>query len=256
VDTGPERIKQAIGAAKADGRAALLLCLPSTRDAAWLAEAAQAVVAAGADLLEFQTAYPRSPHLVVETIRVVADAVDAPCLLWSDFATVHDFALGRSSPWPLLPECVRAGVAGIVAPIGEGYARPFADACGADLAAVAFVAPSMEPGHLEEACRYSTGFTYAVGLKTSPTTDPGVFENLGGFLERVRELSGSPVFVGGGVATPQQAALAATFADGVAVGKAVFEALRQAPDDGLAQVDALVSLVRGLRVALVRGSRS
>lgn len=70
--------------------------------------------------------------------------------------------------------------------------------------------------------------------------------------ERVREASGSPVFVGAGVTTPAQAALAATFADGVAVAKAVFETLGDASRQGQSQIDALESLVRMLRQAVQR----
>jgi len=253
MDTGLLRIEQALRAAKAEGRAALLVCLPSVRDAEWAVAAAQASVAGGADLLEFQTHYPQHPEPVVEAIGVVAREVGVPCLLWADDHIVHDFAIATAEPWRLVPACLSAGIAGIASPTREGYARRFAEACGADLAAINFVAPVMGPRHFEDVCCYGSGFTYAIGVRTSPPTDPAVFEDLGGFLERVRRKSALPVFVGAGVTTPEQATLAATFADGVAVAKAVFDILEDARRHGRDQIAALESLVHRLRLAVERG---
>jgi tryptophan synthase alpha chain len=252
MDTGPQRIANALGAAKAEGRAALLVCLPSVRDAEWAVAAARASVAGGADLLEFQTRFPQHPKPIVEAIGVVAREVDVPCLLWADDRVVHDFAITTAQPWRLVPACVSAGIAGIASPTPEGYAQRFAEACGADLAAINFVAPDMEPRHFEDACCYGSGFTYAIGVKTSPPTDPAVFEDLAGFLERVRRKSALPVFIGAGVATPEQATLVATFADGVAVAKAVFDTLQDARRHGHDQIAALESLVHRLRLAVER----
>ena len=253
METGPRRIEEALRAAKAEGRAALLVCLPSVRDSEWTVAAARASVAGGADLLEFQTRYPRHPEPIVEAIGVVAREVDVPCLLWTDDRVVHDFAITTAQPWRLVPACVSAGIAGIASNTREGYARRFAEACGADLAAINFVAPFMEPRHFEDSCCHGRGFTYAIGVKTSPPTDPAVFEDLAGFLERVRRKSALPVFIGAGVATPEQATLVATFADGVAVAKAVFDTLEDARKHGRDQIAALESLVHRLRLAVERG---
>jgi tryptophan synthase alpha chain len=166
------------------------------------------------------------------------------------------FAITTARPWRLVPACVSAGIAGIAGIASltrEGHARRFAEACGADLAAINFVAPVMGPQRFEDACCHGSGFTYAIGVKTSPPTDPAVFEDLAGFLERVRRKSALPVFVGAGVATPEQATLVATFADGVAVAKAVFDTLEDARRHGRDQIAALESLVRRLRLAVEDG---
>ena len=82
---GTQRILKAINDAKAQGRAALLVCLPPNRPTPWLVAAAEACVAAGADLLEFQARSPRNPAEVVAVVGAVVREVAAPCLLWTDF---------------------------------------------------------------------------------------------------------------------------------------------------------------------------
>jgi len=250
--SGLQRLRQTIDAARAERRAALLVCLPAIDNLSWSLAAARACVAAGADLLEFQTVYPRHPAPTVEALAEIAAGVDAPCLLWSDFDTVNAFTILDNAGWRLVPECVAAGIAGLAAPVPMGCGEAFADACGDDLAPVGFVAPTMQPKHFDEVCRCSSVFTYAIGVKTAPPSDPRIFEDFAGFVERVREASGTHVFVGAGVTTPAQAALAATFADGVAVATAVFVALDDAARRGESQIDALASLVGMLRGAVER----
>ena len=249
---GRQRIQQVLEGARAEGRAALLVCLPSNQRTAWLVAAAKACTAAGADLLEFQVRQPRHPAEVVEAIAVVAHEVSPPCLLWTDFPVVRDFALTEAQPWRLVPECVRAGIAGVAAPVGRRYTAAFAAACGEDLARIPFVSPDMPPDDLEEVCGHDPAFVYAIGVSTSPPTDAGVFEGVAEYLERVRQIAGAPVFLGAGVGTPAQAALAATFADGVAVAKAAFQTLARASAEGRDELAALAALVRELRQATVR----
>jgi tryptophan synthase alpha chain len=252
VSSGRQHIQQVLEGARAEGRAALLVCLPSNQQTAWLVAAAKACAAAGADLLEFQVHQPRHPADVVEALAVVTHEVSPPCLLWTDFPVVRAFALTEAQPWRLVPECVRAGIAGVAAPVGGEHTAAFADACGEDLARIPFVAPDMPPDDLKAVCSHDPAFVYAIGVSTSPPTDADVFEGVAEYLEWVRQIAGAPVFLGAGVGTPAQAALAATFADGVAVAKAVSQTLGRASAEGRDEIAALAALVRDLRQATVR----
>jgi tryptophan synthase alpha chain len=250
--TGRQRIQGAVDTAQAEDRAALLVCLPSNQPTPWLVAAAQACVDAGADLIELQARPPRHPSEVVEVGRAVARAVPAPCLLWTDAAVAQHFILKTVQPWRLAPACADAGIAGVVAPVQPASAYAFASACGDALAHVPFVSPELEPEKLAELCRYDPAFAYAIGISTEPPIDAGVFESVADFMERVRSSAGVPVFVGAGVGTPAQAALAATFADGVAVAKAVFQALASASREDRDPIAALASLVAELRAGVKR----
>ncbi len=250
--TGPQRIQAAIDAARAERRAALLVCLPSDQPTSWLVAAARACTAAGADLLEVQVRYPRHPAEVVEALGAVAREAPAPCLLWTDMRVVRDFAITEAQPWRLVAACVEAGVAGLAAPVPRAHAEVFARACGDHLAHIPFVSPQQTPEALAEICGNGPAFVYAIGVTTSPPTDPGVFDEVADFLDAVRAASGTPVFIGAGVGTPAQAALAATFADGVAVAKAAFQTLEGAAREGRDPIAALASLVGDLRHAVER----
>lgn len=250
--TGREKIQSAIDAARAQGRAALLVCLPAGQRDAWLIAAAQACVEAGADLLELQSRFPRHPAAAAEAASHIAGAVDVPVLLWTDGATIDHFVFSEAQRWRLVPGCLDAGVAGIVAPIRPDQAQGLANACWGELAHACFVSPEHEPQELEELCGHGAAFAYAVGVSSDPPTDVDVFEQLAGFADRLRGSTGAPVFVGAGVATAAQAALAATFADGVAIAKAAFVTLRRAHDEGRDEIDALAGLVRELRAGATR----
>ena len=250
--TGPQRIQGVVDAARAEERAALLVCLPSEQRTAWIVAAAQACVEAGADLLELQARFPRHPEEVVEASAVVAREADAPCLLWTDAAVARDFVLTAAQPWRLAPACVDAGVAGVVAPVAPAQGRAFADACGDELAHVPFVSPAQTPEQLVELCDRGPAFAYAIGVSTDPPTDAGVFDEFADFVERVRGAAGVPVFAGAGIGTPAQAALAATFVDGVAVAKAALQTLGRAAAEGRDEIAALAALVRELRAGVER----
>jgi len=251
---GTQRILTAVHDAEVQARAALLMCLPSDRPTPWLIAAAQACVAAGADMLEFQASASHNPAEVVAAVGAVAGEVDVPCLLMPDLDIVRDCLLTEAKAWRLVAACADAGIAGIAVPTKASHVPFLADAFHEDVARIAFVSPNMTEPELEIVCGHGLAFAYAVGISSSPPTDPVVFEDVAGFLERVRRVSGAPVFVGARVQTPAQAALIATFADGVAVLTAVVRTLGQADQSGQDSIAALASLVRDLRQAVVRGA--
>jgi hypothetical protein len=250
--TGPDRIKRVIQTAQIEDRAALLVCLPSNQRPAWIVAAARACVAAGADLIELQARAPRHPADAVDAAALVARAVPAPLLLWTDAAVARHFVLLAEQPWRLVPACLDAGIAGVAAPVPADCAQGFANACWGELAHAPFVSPAHTPDELAELCGHGASFAYAVGVSTEPSTDAAVFEAFADFTERLRGLGGVPVFVGAGVSTPAQAALAATFADGVAVAKAAFQTLARAHREGRDEIAALAELVAELRAAVER----
>ena len=250
--TGPDSIEHVIQTAQIEDRAALLVCLPSDQRPAWIVAAARACVEAGADLIELQTRAPRHPADVVDAAALVARAVPAPILLWTDAAVARHFVLLAEQPWRLVPACLDAGIAGVAAPIPADCAQGFANACWGELAHAPFVSPAQTPHELPELCGHGASFAYAVGVSTEPPTDAAVFEAFAAFTERLREIGGVPVFVGAGVGTPAQAALAATFADGVAVAKAAFQTLEHAHREGRDEIAALAPLVAELRAAVER----
>ena len=89
-----------------------------------------------------------------------------------------------------------------------------------DVAAILLVAPSTPPGRLSDIAHRSEGFIYASARMavTGASSDVGEGERV---VASVRNASDTPVYVGIGVSTPEQAAQTVTFADGAIVGSAI-----------------------------------
>jgi tryptophan synthase alpha chain len=98
-------------------------------------------------------------------------------------------------------------------------------AAGAGLAWIPLVAPTSSPQRVAAIADVATGFIYA----TSTLGVTGLRESLSERAERVvaacREVSDLPVLVGIGISTPEQAADACRYADGVVIGSAVVRLL-------------------------------
>ena len=93
-----------------------------------------------------------------------------------------------------------------------------------DLATILLVAPSTPLGRVEAIAKRTQGFCYAQGRMavtglSSGTGDGAVVASA------IRRFSDIPVYVGIGIATPEQARVAASSSDGVIVGSALIERL-------------------------------
>jgi tryptophan synthase alpha chain len=140
-----------------------------------------------------------------------------------------------------------AGVSGAILPDlpldeldGWGDA---ADAAG--VATVLLAAPTTPDDRLTAICERSRGFVYGVsllGVTGERTALPKHAEQMG---RRCKAVTDRPVLLGVGISTPEQAAEAARFADGVIVGSAL---VRRLLDGGGA--DEAAAFVSTLRTAL------
>ena len=106
------------------------------------------------------------------------------------------------------------------------------------------VAPSTPVERVARLTARSRGFVYAAARMAVTGTASGLGDGVA-VVERVREVSSVPVYMGIGIATPEQARDAARVADGVIVGSALVRRVL----DGQSAED-LESAVRALREAL------
>jgi tryptophan synthase alpha chain len=118
-----------------------------------------------------------------------------------------------------------------------------AAATDAGVETVLLVAPNTPDGTVAEICRRSRGWIYGVavmGVTGERTTLASTAPVLG---RRLKAATDKPVLLGVGVSTPQQAAEAATDADGVIVGTALVRRLLEGagPDGAAAFVAELRS---------------
>jgi len=93
------------------------------------------------------------------------------------------------------------------------------------------VAPSTGDERLKDVTSNCSGFIYAASSMGVTGTQTNVANTASALVERVRNVSGTPVAVGLGVSNRAQASEVAKFADGVIVGSAFVKAVLQNPSD-------------------------
>jgi tryptophan synthase alpha chain len=122
---------------------------------------------------------------------------------------------------------VEAGVAGIILPdvpleeLGD-WSRA-ADEAGVET--VLLAAPITPDDRMAELCRRSRGFVYGVNLMGVTGERSAVASSARRLAERLKAATDKPVLMGFGVSTPEQAAEAASYADGVIVASALMRLL-------------------------------
>lgn len=113
-------------------------------------------------------------------------------------------------------------------------------------------APSSAPERLSQVASACSGFVYAASLMGVTGTRTSVSSSAKDLVSRIRESVQTPVCVGLGVSTPEQAKEVASYADGVIVGSALIKVLLEQSDfeTGLKELANLTkSLAEGIRQA-------
>lgn len=266
------RLADAIRAANAEDRAALVIYLPAGYpDMPTSLACLQAAAEAGADVLE--VGFPYSDPLMDGPVIQAASqtALDHGYTPADDFAMCAELTASVGVPVVVMTyfnvawhyrgtdrlaafaaAARDAGLAGAILP--DLPAEEGAEWCGvaADhgLATVFLAAPTSSDERLGAVAERTTGFVYA----TSVMGVTGVRQSLSGaarpLVERLRAHTDKPVSVGIGVSTRGHAEEVAGFADGVIVGSA---AVRAAGEGGPDAVRALVTdLAAGCRRGALR----
>lgn len=120
-----------------------------------------------------------------------------------------------------------------------------------ELKRVQLVAPTTPSERVRLAAERTDGWLYLVSVTGTTGARASASTQLAGLVERARAVTDVPLLAGFGISTPEQAAEAASLADGVVVGS---RALEVADEGG---PDALRDYVASLRSALdSAGSRS
>ena len=258
-----------IGAAKAEGRAALIAYLPvGYPDVDGSIEAMVAAVEAGADVIEIGVPYS-DPGMdgpviqeavdvavragvgmpdVLRAVEAVADA-GAVAVVMTYWNPIERYGVDRFAT-----DLAAAGGAGLITPdlIPEEAGEWIAAAERADLDRVFLVAPSSTDARLRSTTAASRGFVYVastMGVTGARATVSGAARTL---VARTREARPDiALCVGLGVSNGDQAAELAAFADGVIVGSAYVRELLEGR--GPAGIRALTEdLAAGVRRAGVR----
>lgn len=261
------RVAAALTEAKKDGRAALIGYLPvGYPDVDTSLEAMVTMVRAGVDIVEIGLPYtdPLMDGPVIQTAATGALAAGVhvrDVFRAAEAVTAAGAACEVMTYWnPVLRYGVDAFSRDLAAAGGSGLITPdlvpdegeewiaASDAHGLDR--VFLIAPSSTPERLITTTAACRGFVYAASLMGVTGARDAVGGEAAALVGRARAVTDTPICVGLGVSTREQAREVAAFADGVIVGSALVGTLvdatdRQAGLDALAEKAA--SLAEGVR---------
>ncbi len=116
--------------------------------------------------------------------------------------------------------------------------------------------PTTDDARLPAVLANTSGFVYYVSITGITGTAAPDAVRVGAAVARIKRHTTLPVAVGFGVKTPDQAARIAADADGVVVGSALVNAVRDSLDDGGRATAATVPAVTDLVAALAGGVRN
>jgi len=261
-------LTDALGKAKAEGRAALVGYLPVGYPSVDVSiDAMLAMVAGGCDIIEVGVPYSdpvidgptiqaaAEPAVkagvgipdVLRAVRAVADA-GAAAVVMSYWNPIDRYGVARFAA-----DLAAAGGAGVITPdlIPDEAADWLAASEEEGLDRVFLLAPSSTDARIVSTAAASRGFVYAAAVMGVTGARDSVGDAARELVERVRRLAPDiNVCVGLGVSNGAQAGEVGSFADGVIVGSAFVRRMLDSPDAG--GVQAVGEFAAELRAGLIR----
>jgi tryptophan synthase alpha chain len=188
-----------------------------------------------------------TPADVLSTVQEVA-RTGVPVLVMTYWNPVEQYGVDRFAR-----DLAAAGGAGMITPdLTPEEAGPWlaaADVCGLD--PVFLVAPSSTDERVERISRLCRGFVYATSVMGVTGERARTSDRAPALVARVRAVTDTPVGVGLGVSTGDQAAEVAGYADGVIVGSAFARTVLEA-DSPAAAVAGVGALAADLAAGVAR----
>jgi len=170
-------------------------------------------------------------HAVIELVSSLRNSTQIPIILMTYYNPVFKYGDER-----FIEDASAAGVDGIIVPDlppdeAEGLMRlarkkPFDT--------IFLLAPTSTGERITKVCHASRGFIYYVSITGITGTKLSLDPSIGAHIAQIRAVSATPIAVGFGIATPEEASMVARFADGVIVGSAIVKRVHE-PDAELKQ---------------------
>jgi tryptophan synthase alpha chain len=271
----PTRIEARFAALKREGRAALVTFLTAgDPDAATSRAILEALPKAGADIVELGMPFTdpmadgpaiqassqralRAGQTLAGTLAIVRDfrRADAatPIVLMGYYNPIYIYGVGR-----FLADARSAGVDGLI--VVDLPPEEDDELCVPALKAgfnfIRLATPTTDDKRLPAVLANTSGFVYYVsitGITGMAAPDTGA---VAAAVARIKRHTALPIAVGFGVKTAEHAGAIAAVADGVVIGSALVEAVRQSLDKDMKATDATVAAVSELVSRLAAGVRA
>ena len=269
------RIDTRLAKLRNEGRAALVTFITAgDPDAETSLAILKALPGAGADIIEFGMPFSdpmaEGPTIQAADIRALAAGQtmvktlqqvrafrqgddETPVVLMGYYNPIYIYGVER-----FVSDAKAAGVDGLIVvdlppEEDEELCLP---AIQAGISFIRLATPTSDDKRLPVLLKNSSGFVYYVSVLGVTGVKSAVAGDVATAVDRIKAHTPLPVMVGFGVKTGEQAAAIAAHADGVVVGSALVNAVRDSLDDGkatAATVPAVASLVADLAAGVRRG---
>ncbi len=188
----------------------------------------------------------------IKTLQMVREfrknEADTPIVLMGYYNPIYIYGCDR-----FIKHALEAGVDGLIVvdlPPEEDDELCI-PAMAAGLNFIRLATPTTDDKRLPKVLTNASGFVYYVSITGITGTATPDADLVGTAVKRIKNHTDLPIVVGFGVRTPEQAAAFAANADGVVVGTALVDALKQTLSQdnasGTTTVDSVLSLVRDLK---------
>lgn len=126
-------------------------------------------------------------------------------------------------------ECANTGVSGLIIPDLPPGELPALDASAVanSIDMIYFIAPNSSRERINTAAESSRGFIYLVSVTGVTGVREGLSAELKNIIAEARQLTDLPLCIGFGISNPDQAADAASIADGVIIGSRIIQIMEK-----------------------------
>lgn len=184
---------------------------------------------------------------ILASVKSLRQRTEIPIVLMLYYNSIH--AMGYQE---FCTAASTAGVDGLIVPDmppdESGPLKGPADAAGLPL--IFLLAPTSTASRRKLVAEESHGFVYYVSLTGITGSKLSNVDDIQDNVKKLRKVSASPIAVGFGVATPEDAAQVSKMADGVIVGSAIVKRIASHRQDS-AMVRQVAEFVRSLKAAMV-----
>ena len=264
------RIEQAFSKAKSEGRSAFVsyICAGDP-DVPTSLEVCRTLIRSGVDILEIGVPFsdPMADGLtnqlaaqralesgttqadVLQLVRDIRKENDAVPVVFYTYYNLM-FSNGIDASVRLAKE---AGVDGLLTlDLPPEEAGDYLESCRRHgVGTVFLLAPTTPPERVAYIAQHATGFLYYVSRAGVTGVRENLAEDLGEKVEMIRSRTDKPLVVGFGISKKEQVRDVAAIADGVVVGSAIVNTIK----DNIGSVSAITSSMERLVTELVSGTR-
>ncbi|HEV2171980.1 MAG TPA: tryptophan synthase subunit alpha [Nitrospira sp.] len=193
-----------------------------------------------------------SLRTILPMVKQLRTKSQVPLVLMAYYNSIHAFG-----PEHFCREAVAAGVDGLIVPdMPADEAGPLkGPAAASGLQLIFLLAPTSTAERRAFVARQSNGFVYYVSLTGITGAKLSNLAEVRKNVEKIRQVSKTPVAVGFGVATPEDAAQVSAMAEGVIVGSAIVKRIAAGQQER-GMVAHVADFVHSLKAAMVPGQPS